>query len=426
MVSLGVGTFNLRQQLAIQDELEVRRRDDPRIEPFFDRGVDEPFFVKNLENIQGDERDVIFLSVTYARGTDGQLRYNFGPLNGENGWRRLNVLTTRARRRMRVFSSMRGDEINPAATTSRWATAATGVPAVRRAWSPREQRSLDDSATRNRRSNARSSPSSRGEASRRSRRSASPVIASTSACWTMRCPGRFVCGIECDGVAYHSSETARDRDRLRQQVLEARGWTLASCVEHRLVQGSRWSDRSPAQRDRCRAGAARAREGGGRGGPDCSRRTVPMTRRRVRRLNWSGDSGEQAITPGQPGPQRSTRANTDDRRRSPTSVTPGEGRFAGTDILQADESRLSNAIQTVVDLEAPIHVAELMTRVAGMWGNRAGSRIQARIHDVASRLVSKRTLRRRGDFFWGTSDECPVRSRAQIEDSGRPSRAGGI
>src|SRR5688572_27196368 len=118
MLSLGVGTFNLRQQLAIQDELEVRRRADPRIEPFFDRGMVEPFFVKNLENIQGDERDVIYISVTYARGMDGKLRYQFGPLNGQNGWRRLNVLTTRARRQMRVFSSMRGDEISPAATTS--------------------------------------------------------------------------------------------------------------------------------------------------------------------------------------------------------------------------------------------------------------------------------------------------------------------
>jgi len=99
--SLGVGTFNLRQQLAVQDELELRRRDDPTIEPFFDRTVPEPFFVKNLENIQGDERDVIFLSVTYAKAADGVLRYNFGALNGENGWRRLNVLTTRARRRIR-------------------------------------------------------------------------------------------------------------------------------------------------------------------------------------------------------------------------------------------------------------------------------------------------------------------------------------
>ena len=111
-LSLGVGTFNLRQQLAIQDQLEERRRDEPDIELFFDRSRDEPFFVKNLENIQGDERDVIFLSVTYAKGRDGRLRQNFGPLNGENGWRRLNVLTTRARRAMRVFSSMRASDIH--------------------------------------------------------------------------------------------------------------------------------------------------------------------------------------------------------------------------------------------------------------------------------------------------------------------------
>ncbi|HVH13880.1 MAG TPA: DEAD/DEAH box helicase, partial [Longimicrobium sp.] len=117
--SLGVGTFNLRQQLAIQDELELRRRQDPSLEPFFARDRAEPFFVKNLENIQGDERDVIFLSVTYAKSRDGRLRYNFGPINGENGWRRLNVLTTRARRRMVVFSSMKGDDINPASALSR-------------------------------------------------------------------------------------------------------------------------------------------------------------------------------------------------------------------------------------------------------------------------------------------------------------------
>ena len=117
LLSLGVGTFNLRQQLAIQDELEVRRRNDPKLDSFFDRGWEEPFFVKNLETIQGDER-CVFISVTYAKSLDGKLRYNFGPLNGKNGWRRLNVLATRARTRMRVFSSMRGDEISPAATAS--------------------------------------------------------------------------------------------------------------------------------------------------------------------------------------------------------------------------------------------------------------------------------------------------------------------
>jgi superfamily I DNA and/or RNA helicase len=84
----------------------------------FNKSKSEPFFVKNLENIQGDERDVIFLSVTHAKAADGKMRYNLGPLNGENGWRRLNVLTTRARKLMRVFSSIGSNEINPVVNTS--------------------------------------------------------------------------------------------------------------------------------------------------------------------------------------------------------------------------------------------------------------------------------------------------------------------
>ena len=91
----------------------------PSIEPFFDAAVPEPFFVKNLENIQGDERDVDLPQRHLREGRRRRLRYNFGPLNGENGWRRLNVLTTRARRAMRVFSSIRASDITRAASRRR-------------------------------------------------------------------------------------------------------------------------------------------------------------------------------------------------------------------------------------------------------------------------------------------------------------------
>ena len=116
-----------------------------------------------------------------------------------------------------------------------------------------------------------------------------------------------------------------------------------------------------------------------------------------------------------PPPKASDQRVGDYRRPSaePYAMTPGAGRFVGTDILEADEAELRKAIQAVVDLEAPIHVSEMMTRVAGMWGTKAGSRIQSRIHDVASRPVAKGTVRRRGDFFWGNTDSCPVRSRTQ-------------
>ena len=236
-LSLGVGTFNLRQQLAIEDELEQRRREDPSLEPFFDRSKEEPFFVKNLENIQGDERDVIFLSVTYAKAHDGRLRYNFGPLNGENGWRRMNVLTTRAKKLMRVFSSIKAEDINLAATTSR------GAKLLRDFLMYAEHKHLDNpiiSAV-----NETDSPFEREVFQELSRHDVSLIPQVGVSGYKIdfgvlddEAKGKFICGIECDGVAYHSSATARDRDRLRQQVLEGRGWEI-----HRVWSTDWFKDR---------------------------------------------------------------------------------------------------------------------------------------------------------------------------------------
>ena len=109
--SLGIGTFNMKQQQAILDEVEVQLHQHPEMEPFFLSTRNEHFFVKNLETIQGDERDVIFLSIGYGKDTSGKLHRNFGPLNHEGGQRRLNVLTTRARERCVVFSNFRASDL---------------------------------------------------------------------------------------------------------------------------------------------------------------------------------------------------------------------------------------------------------------------------------------------------------------------------
>ncbi len=104
--TLGVVAFNLKQARRIEDELEILRRRDPSLEAsFFAQHPDEPFFVKNLENVQGDERDVIFISIGYGKLDGGYLPMNFGPLNRDGGERRLNVLITRARRRCVVYSN---------------------------------------------------------------------------------------------------------------------------------------------------------------------------------------------------------------------------------------------------------------------------------------------------------------------------------
>jgi hypothetical protein len=109
--SLGVGTFNIKQQQAILDEVELQLRLHPEMEDCFASTREEHFFVKNLETIQGDERDVIFLSVGFGFDASGRLSRNFGPLNHEGGERRLNVLITRARERCVVFSNFRASDL---------------------------------------------------------------------------------------------------------------------------------------------------------------------------------------------------------------------------------------------------------------------------------------------------------------------------
>jgi superfamily I DNA and/or RNA helicase len=103
-LTLGVAAFSVAQMDAILDQVELLRRTDSSCEEFFGYPPHEPFFIKNLENVQGDERDVIFISIGYGRTREGYLTMNFGPLNRPGGERRLNVLISRARRRCKVFT----------------------------------------------------------------------------------------------------------------------------------------------------------------------------------------------------------------------------------------------------------------------------------------------------------------------------------
>ncbi len=118
-LTLGVAAFSSAQMGAIQDELERLRRQDPSCEAFFNYHPEEPFFVKNLENVQGDERDVIFISVGYGRDAYGKVAMNFGPLTTDGGERRLNVLITRAKLRCHVFTNLRASDIDLNRTSSR-------------------------------------------------------------------------------------------------------------------------------------------------------------------------------------------------------------------------------------------------------------------------------------------------------------------
>jgi very-short-patch-repair endonuclease/DNA polymerase III delta prime subunit len=406
-LSLGVGTFNLRQQLAVQDELEVRRRQDASTEWFFTRGRREPFFVKNLENIQGDERDVIFLSVTYAKDANGVLRYNFGPLNGENGWRRLNVLTTRARQGMRVFSSMKGDEINPAHATSQG-------PQLLRSFLLYAERGQLDSTTAAAGAQTES-PFERevfNELTRRGLLLQPQVgVAGYRIDFGVRdeeTPGRYLCGIECDGAAYHSSETARDRDRLRQQVLEARGWTI-----HRLWSTDWFKDRNgqierllglvEATRRKAREDMAAERE---------ARERLAALEREGARPAQEEESKESEVSKESPAQGEATPAPP---AALPYVFAETPPLYAGQDFHTAPASFIGRAIEEAVMVEAPLHVRDLAARVVALWGyEQVSSKMLVRVRAVAEESARQGCVRLRGDFAYRSDDAqaVTVRSRA--------------
>jgi very-short-patch-repair endonuclease len=225
--SLGVIAFSQRQQDRILDELEVLRRQSKDCEDFFSAERADPFFVKNLENVQGDERDHIMLSIGYGPDAAGKVMMRFGPLNRTGGERRLNVAVTRARFAMTVVSSMTAGDIDLSRTSAEGAKllkafldyAERGPVALAAALTEANERGAD-------------SPFEQEVGDELARRGL--TVHRQVGCGGYRIDlaitdgqsGRYLLGVECDGASYHSAATARDRDRLRQSVLESLGWRL--------------------------------------------------------------------------------------------------------------------------------------------------------------------------------------------------------
>lgn len=223
-MTLGVATFSVAQRDAVLDQLEILRRTQPGLEGFFSGPPHEPFFVKNLENVQGDERDAIFISVGYGRTKDGYLSMGFGPVNRNGGERRLNVLFTRARRRCEVFTTLCSDDIDIGQNPSE------GLQAFKMFLQFAERGYLELPT-----STGKAPDSPFEEEVLSSLQRLGYTVETQVGCagffidmavLDKNAPGRYVIGIECDGATYHSARSARDRDRLRQAVLEGLGWRL--------------------------------------------------------------------------------------------------------------------------------------------------------------------------------------------------------
>lgn len=220
--TLGVIALGSEHSRRIEETLRIRLRGNPYLD-FFAEDKAEPFFVKNLERVQGDERDAIILSVGYGKTRDGRMRYVFGPVNQQGGERRLNVAITRARSRMTLVSSFSGGDIDPGHIHSvgpqmlydylRYAESGGNQLGMRQRTKPPLNPFEQDVLDRLSAAGLRVIP-----------QYGSSGYWIDFAVMNPDRPGEPVLAIEADGASYHSAKTARDRDRLCQQHLEAIGW----------------------------------------------------------------------------------------------------------------------------------------------------------------------------------------------------------
>ena len=221
-----VAVMNQPQRELVDTLVQNAEKDDPALAAFRERhqGTLEPFAVKNLENVQGDERDVVFVGVTYGPDESGKLAQHFGPINAMGGERRLNVLFTRAKFRLDVFCSFAPSMLRVGESSPR------GLCVLRDYLRFAEEKAL-----------AAGRPVAREpesdfeiEVSRALRAHGYEVhpqvgVAGYHLDLAVVDPnrsGRYLLGIECDGATYHSARSARDRDRLRQEVLQMLGWQI--------------------------------------------------------------------------------------------------------------------------------------------------------------------------------------------------------
>ena len=385
--SLGIVTFSQAQQVLIEDLLDHARRERPELEAAF-AAASEPVFVKNLENVQGDERDVILFSICYGPDAQGRVHENYGPLNTQGGERRLNVAVTRARRELVVFTSVGPEQVanrTQALGARHLRTfldyALRGTAALQAAFggdpghgveSPFEAAVRDALVQRGHEVHTQIGCSG---------------YRVDLAVVDPRAPGRYLLGIECDGASYHSAATARDRDRLRASVLRGLGWRL-----HRVWSTDFWQDASgEVERIEAAIAAAMAQvppPGQPAPEPKLQAAVVPESSAPSSSVDCpaadspdadSPDADPAAAAPADAAAAESPPADAE----GPRPYIAARVAHAGTAeqfAAAAATTSVRTQVTAVLTVEAPIHLDRLARTVAAAWQvTRVTDRVRERI-----------------------------------------------
>jgi hypothetical protein len=375
--SLGVVAFSTAQAQAIQAALEIERKASPATESFFTGRPDEPFFIKNLENVQGDERDVILISIGYGRTEDGKVPMNFGPLNNEGGERRLNVLITRAKMRCEVFTNITSEDIKvnePArfgirALKSFLYFAQYGKFEKAEELIPDDIRPFEEEVA--------AQLTKAGHVVRN--KVGSPGFYLDLAIVDPENPGRYILGLICDGKAYDSAASATDRDRLRSQILELFGWNLYQ------VWSADWY-RNPT-RELARLLA-----------------TVEQAKLITETTDRENDTWQTEVSR--------------DELQEDRPATP-EYRFAEIHIEHIRPefqlytfAEISGWIAEVGRIESPVHFDEVARRITDAAGiAKVGSRIRYTLTQALNQAQGEKLVVVKNDFIW-----TPEMAKVQVRD----------
>ncbi len=391
-LSLGVAAFSVRQQQALLDELESLRREHPETESFFSKHPDEPFFIKNLENVQGDERDIIFISVGYGKDSRGYMAMRFGPLSIEGGERRLNVLISRAKKRCEVFSSILADDIDLGRASGKGVAALktflnyakTGQLQIARHASGEEESPFEEAVRTALESSGHIVESQVG-------------IAGFYIDLAVRSPDQsasYILGIECDGASYHSLRSARDRDRLRQTVLVDHGWAI-----HRIWSAD-WLQRPKEQLRKVLKAVEDAHE------------QIRQSRHEESFAPCMEESNPSEV-------EREIRSEEGDESGLSSLATPYyEANFPVERHLGPHEvstKKLASLVFDIVKEEGPVHEEEVLIRVRNLWGlGRAGSRTQDSVAKAIRSLQKSRLCIDEKGFLSLPDMPVPIRNRDNV------------
>lgn len=375
--SLGVVTFNISQQHLIDDLFADACTQDSELEKWA-FNEEEPLFIKNLENVQGDERDVILFSIGYGPDENGKLYMNFGPLNRDGGWRRLNVAVSRARCEMMVFSTIRAEQLDLNRTKAEGVAAlrnfleyAEGrIPAMEEAVVPSRQGDCKGIAIAIRKALQEAGFDADLSIGRSEYRIDVGVI-------DRKKPDQYILGIMLDGYSYGAAKTTRDREIAQISVLNGLGWNILRiwCMD--------WWDNSEKE--------------------------LKRIFQRLQELQDSvNDSVQEAPRPVKEPVQLygSTSVHTQAVQGKGVPVyqaasIPAKSLSADAFVESGNEPDIKNMIEVVIKAEAPISLSMLTKRVVQSCGiARAGSRIQNHMSAILQKMHWKTTIQGDVVFYW--------------------------